>query len=55
VIDGTGKIVLQQQNQLSEGINSIGINHQNRLQPGIYTIQLVGEDEILSSKLSVIR
>lgn len=55
VIDGAGKLVLKQQNQVSDGINSIGINYQNRLQPGIYTIQVLGDEEILSSKLSVIR
>lgn len=55
VIDGAGRLVLRQQNQLNEGINSLSINNQNRLQPGIYTVQVVADDEILSSKLSVIR
>ena len=55
VIDNSGKIVLKQQNQLNEGINSISFNNQNRLQSGIYTVQVVADDEILSSKLSVIR
>ena len=55
VIDNSGKIVLTQQNQLNEGINSISFNNQNRLQSGIYTVQVVADDKILSSKLSVIR
>lgn len=55
VIDNTGKLVLKQQNQLSEGINSISFNNQSRLQSGIYTVQVVADDEILSSKLSIIR
>lgn len=55
VIDNSGKIVLKQQNQLNEGINSISFNNQSRLQSGIYTVQVVADDEILSSKLSVIR
>lgn len=55
VIDATGKLVLKQQNQVSEGLNSISINNQGRLQPGIYTVQVMADDEILSSKLSVIR
>jgi hypothetical protein len=55
VIDNTGKIVLRQQNQVNEGINSISFNNQTRLQTGIYTVQVVADDEILSSKLSVIR
>jgi hypothetical protein len=55
VIDATGKLVLKQQNQVAEGLNSISINNQGRLQPGIYTVQIMADDEILSSKLSVIR
>jgi hypothetical protein len=55
VIDNSGKIVLKQQNQLNEGINSISFNNQSHLQSGIYTVQVVADDEILSSKLSVIR
>jgi hypothetical protein len=55
VIDNSGKVVLNQQNQLNEGINSIAFNNQNRLQSGIYTVQVIADDEILSSKLSVIR
>jgi hypothetical protein len=55
VIDNSGKMVARQQNQLSEGINSISFNNQSRLQSGIYTVQVVADDEILSSKLSVIR
>ncbi|MEO5562781.1 MAG: T9SS type A sorting domain-containing protein [Chitinophagaceae bacterium] len=55
VIDNSGKIVLRQQNQLTEGINSIAFNNQSRLQSGVYTIQVVADDEILSSKLSVVR
>jgi hypothetical protein len=55
VIDNSGKVVLNQQNQLNEGINSIAFNNQNRLQSGIYTVQVIADNEILSSKLSVIR
>jgi len=55
VIDNMGKIVLRQQNQVTAGINSIAFNNQTRLQSGIYTVQVVADDEILSSKLSVIR
>jgi hypothetical protein len=55
VIDNSGKIVLKQQNQLNIGINSIAFNNQSHLQSGIYTVQVVGDGEILSSKLSVIK
>jgi Secretion system C-terminal sorting domain len=54
VYNVSGKMVLRQQNQLNAGVNSISIKNMN-LQSGIYTIQVVAEDEILSSKLSVIR
>lgn len=55
VLDVTGKLILKQQNQLSEGLNSISISNNSRLQPGIYTVQVIADDEVLSSKLSVIR
>lgn len=55
VYDLSGKVVLQQKNQLNEGVNSIPLNKLNNLHSGIYTIQVVAEDEILSGKLSVIR
>ena len=55
IIDNTGKLVAKQQNQLTQGTNSISFSNQNRLVSGIYTVQVVSDDEILSSKLSVIR
>lgn len=55
VLDVTGKLILKQQNQLNEGLNSVSINNNSRLQPGIYTVQVIADDEVLSSKLSVIR
>jgi hypothetical protein len=55
LIDMNGKVVLTQQNQVSQGINSIAINNLNRLQPGIYTVQLTNGDAIYNTKLSIIR
>jgi hypothetical protein len=55
VYDNSGKVVLKQQNLLSDGINSISFNNQGRLQSGIYTVHVVSDDKILSSKLSVVR
>ena len=54
VMDMSGKIVLRQQNQLITGINSLTLNQQS-LPAGIYTVQVIAENEILSSKLSVIK
>jgi Repeat of unknown function (DUF6923)/Secretion system C-terminal sorting domain len=54
VMDMSGKVVLRQQNQLNTGINSLSLNQQ-ALPAGIYTVQVIAEDEILSSKLSVIK
>jgi hypothetical protein len=54
VFDASGKVVLRQQNQLNAGTNSITLNQLN-LNSGLYTIQVVAENEVLSSKLSVIR
>ena len=55
VIDMSGKIVLQQQSRVSEGSNSISVNNINRLQTGIYTVQVVHNDEIMNTKISVIK
>lgn len=55
VIDAAGRVVLKQQNQLSEGMNSISLNNLGHIQSGIYTVQVAANDEILSTKVSVIR
>jgi hypothetical protein len=55
VVDMSGKVVLRQQNQVNEGINSLSINNMNRLQPGMYMLQLNDGQTLQSAKLSVIR
>jgi hypothetical protein len=55
VIDLAGKVVLQQQSRVSEGINSISINNINRLQSGIYTVQVLQKDEAMTTKISIIK
>ncbi|MEI9946990.1 MAG: T9SS type A sorting domain-containing protein [Chitinophagaceae bacterium] len=56
VTDAAGRVVLKQQNQLVQGVNSISFNNSlNRIQSGIYTIQVISDDEILSTRLSVVR
>lgn len=55
VIDLTGKVVLQQQSRVSEGINSISINNLNHLQSGIYTVQVLQNDEAMTTKISILK
>jgi hypothetical protein len=55
VIDGTGKTVLQQQNKVAEGTNSLSVNNIERLQPGIYVVQLSVGDELSAVKFTVVR
>lgn len=55
VIDLTGKIVLQQQSRVSEGTNSISINNLNHLQSGIYTVQVLQNDEAMTTKISILK
>lgn len=55
IIDASGRMVLKQQNQLTEGMNSIAFNNLGNIQSGIYTVQVVSDEEILSTRLSVIR
>jgi hypothetical protein len=50
VIDASGKIVLQQQNKISGGNNSISIIGMDRLLPGIYVLQVSNGGEIQSIK-----
>jgi hypothetical protein len=40
VLDMSGRVVLKQQNNVSEGINSIAIANLDRLQPGMYVLQM---------------
>jgi hypothetical protein len=53
VFDATGKVVLKQQTSLLTGNNSIVINNITTLAQGYYTIRLIANDEVFSSKLLV--
>jgi Secretion system C-terminal sorting domain len=55
VIDLTGKVVLQQQSRVSEGTNSISISNLNHLQSGIYTVQVLQNDEAMTTKISILK
>lgn len=53
VVDMQGRVVLQQQNKVYEGNNSISLNNLSRLQPGVYTLQLQNGGETEVVKFSV--
>lgn len=55
VLDMAGRQVLQQQNNVTGGTNSIQVNNLNRLQPGLYIIQLVNGNELSAFKFSVVQ
>ncbi|MEO6229037.1 MAG: T9SS type A sorting domain-containing protein [Ferruginibacter sp.] len=50
VLDETGKIVLQQTNQLTNGINNLPVVNSLKLNEGTYTIQLVTNNQTFSSR-----
>jgi hypothetical protein len=55
IIDMAGKVLLQQQNKVYEGNNSISLNNLEHLQPGIYLLQLANGDELMTIKFNVAR
>jgi hypothetical protein len=55
VIDMTGKVVLQQQNKVYEGNNSVYINNLDRLQAGVYLLQMANGGEMTSIKFNIAR
>lgn len=55
IIDMAGRQVLQQQNKVNEGVNSIQVNNLNRLRPGMYIIQMSNGEELSVMKFSVVR
>ena len=55
VIDLAGKIILNQQSRVFEGVNSVSINNPGKLNPGLYVVQLDDGQTTMSARLSVIR
>ncbi|HEX2628116.1 MAG TPA: T9SS type A sorting domain-containing protein, partial [Chitinophagaceae bacterium] len=53
VVDMQGRVVLQQQNKVYEGNNSVSLNNLSRLQPGVYTLQMVNGAETEVVKFAV--
>jgi len=40
IVDMAGRVMLQQQNNVTEGVNSVSISKLGRLQPGVYVVQV---------------
>ena len=55
IVDMAGRQVLQQQNRVNEGANSIQVNNLGKLQPGIYIIQMSNGEELSAIKFAVVR
>lgn len=55
ILDVSGKIVLQQQNKVAEGNNSISFNGLDRLLAGVYVLQMSNGNELQSVKFTIAR
>lgn len=55
VIDMGGKVVLQQQNKVYDGNNSISLNNLDRLHPGVYLLQMANGQEMTTVKFSIVK
>ncbi|MBL7740236.1 MAG: T9SS type A sorting domain-containing protein [Chitinophagaceae bacterium] len=55
VLDMNGRTVLQQQNRVYDGNNSISLNNLDRLQPGVYLLQMSNGEETTTVKFNVAR
>lgn len=55
VVDMSGRLVLQQQNKIYDGNNSISLNNLDRLQPGVYLLQMVNGQDMTTIKFNIAR
>lgn len=53
IVDMAGRMVLKQQNNVAEGINSVQVNNLNRLQPGTYILQMNDGTVLQSTKFII--
>lgn len=53
VVDMSGRVVLKQQNNVTEGTNSIAITNLNRLQPGMYVLQMNDGTAVSVAKITI--
>lgn len=55
IIDLTGKIVSQQQNSVSIGVNSIALKNLDQIQTGFYLLQVINNGDVSAIKFAVAR
>lgn len=53
LVDMTGRVVITQQNKVSEGTNSVSISKLDRLQPGMYILQMNDGSAVQTTKLII--
>lgn len=53
VADMAGRVILTQQNNVTEGANSVALSRLDRLQPGIYILQLKDGDSVQTTKFII--
>ena len=53
VLDESGKVVLQQTNQLTPGINNMPIANSMKLEEGFYTIRLATKNQTFNSRFLI--
>jgi Secretion system C-terminal sorting domain len=53
VVDMAGRVVLKQQNNVTEGTNSIAITNLDRLQPGMYMLQMNDGSAVNVTKFTI--
>lgn len=55
VVDMTGRTMLEQQNRISQGVNSVTINNIRTLQSGMYIVQMKNGDQVESATFTITR
>ena len=53
VLDMSGRILLRQQNRVTEGSNSITLNNLDKLQAGLYFLQVLNGTEVNTTKFTI--
>ncbi len=53
IIDMAGSVVYKQQNNITEGTNSISLNNLDRIHPGVYILKISNGNEVLSTKFII--
>jgi len=53
VIDMAGRIISEQQNRVSQGLNSIPVKNTHKLQGGMYILQMINGDQVESTTFTI--